>query len=107
MTIQDSAYRGGRQPPPPRGAARAFPVPSEHEAFRRYRADFCRKAALRSGRTERPVAHAGPPPATPVEPAERRIAKVLRRVDRAAMGLMSGAVLALLPFAVSLLIGLV
>ncbi len=105
MTIQDSAYRGARRAPPSGRLTMAFPIPSEHQAFRRYRADFGRRAAPRS--TERPVVQVGCPRPTPAKPAESRIAKVLWCVDQAAMSLMSGAVLALLPFAFSLLLGLV
>ena len=104
MTIQDSSSRGGRRSP--RNLARAFPVPSEYQAFRRYRADFCRRAAHRSAWMKRRDFQVGPPYATPAEPTESRVGKVLRCVDQAAMGLMSGAVLALLPLAASLLIGL-
>jgi hypothetical protein len=104
MTIQQTAYRGGRQTAPPRAVARAIPVPSEYEAFRRYRADYCRKAALVNRRAANDVA---PTRAKPAVRAESRVARALTVVDNIAMSLMSAYVLALLPFAASLLLGLV
>ena len=100
MTIQDHGQQGGRRTAPPSPMGRAIPIPSEYEAFRRYRAEYCRKAARRAGR---PADH-GETPATPADPAESRFSRALWWVDRAAMGMMPAAVLALWPFAVSLLI---
>ena len=106
MTIQDNAFQGGRQTAPPKGKPRAFPVPSDHSALRRIEAR--RRAALRAAHPEQARVYVGPWGAAPSEPARRpesRIASTLRRVDTIAMGLMSASVLALWPFAVSLLMG--
>jgi hypothetical protein len=105
MTIQANAYRGDRQTAAPRAVARAaIPIPSEYAAFRRYRAEFCRENPYW---IRWPANDATPARAKPVERADGPIAKALWCVDHAAMSLMSGTVLALWPFAVCLLIGLI
>lgn len=98
MTTQENGQRGGRHTLPTRAAARAMPIPSEYEAFRRYRAEYCRKAARRNPRPANDAA-----PAKPANRAESRFNRALWRVDRLAIGLMPAAVLALWPFAVSLI----